>query len=134
MFFVEKLKFGRNLFKLWLHYSLPRVKLHEKKKTKKLNNLPSNFEKNFYKNWAEEIDGVINSDFQRKVIFEMVNEDVRNYLLATTEFGQEIVCYRFVHSKQAQPGKFSKKIRSSSKKYHYKSESTKTCFQTYQSL
>ena len=91
MFFVEKLKFGRNLFKLWLRYSLPRVRLHDKKETKKLNNLPINFEKNFYKSWAEQIDGVINSDFQRKVISEMVNEDVRNYLLATTEFGQEIV-------------------------------------------
>ena len=67
MFFVEKLKFGINLF-----------------------NLPSNFEKNFYKSWAEEIDSVINMDFQRKIVSEMPNEDVRNHLLATTEFGQEI--------------------------------------------
>ena len=89
MFFVESLKFVRNLFRLW-YYSLPHVRLHEKRETKKHNNLTSNFEKNFYKSCAEEKNGVMDSDFQRKIISEALNEDVRSYLLATTEFGQEI--------------------------------------------
>ena len=90
MFFIERLKFVRNLFKLWLRIILCFIRLHEKKETRKFNELPGNFEKNFYKSWAEEIDGVIDSGFQRKIIFEAPNENVRNHLLAATEFGQEI--------------------------------------------
>ena len=90
MFFIERLKFVRNLFKLWLRIILCFIRLHEKKETRKFNELPGNFEKKFYKSWAEEIDAVIDSGFQRKIIFEAPNENVRNHLLATTEFGQEI--------------------------------------------
>ena len=46
--------------------------------------------KKFYKSWSGETDSVIASDFQRKIISEVRNEDVRNYLLATTEFVQKI--------------------------------------------
>ena len=46
--------------------------------------------KKFYKSWSGETDSVIASDFQRKIISEARNEDVRNYLLATTEFVQKI--------------------------------------------
>ena len=46
--------------------------------------------KKFYKSWSGETDSVIASDFQRKIISEARNKDVRNYLLATTEFVQKI--------------------------------------------
>lgn len=58
--------------------SLPRVKLHENKKMEKLNNLSSNFEKSFYKSWAKEINGAFGSDFQRKILPEVPNKDVKN--------------------------------------------------------
>ena len=64
-----------------MSYSLPRVKL---------NNLLSNFNKSFYKSWAEEIDGAVDSHFKRKTLSEAPNEDIENYLLVTTEYGQEI--------------------------------------------
>ena len=73
-----------------VYYSLPRVKLHEKKKMEKLKNLPSNFKKDFYQSWVKKIKGAFVSYFQRKILFEAPKEDVKNYLLATTEFGKEI--------------------------------------------
>ena len=67
------------------YYSLPRVRLHEKKKIKKLNNLRSNFETSFYKNWAEEIDASFDLDFQRKIVSEEPpSNDFKNYLPATS--------------------------------------------------
>ena len=73
------------------YYSLLRVRLREKKKVKKLNNLPNNFEMSFYKNWAEEINSTFSSNFQRKVVSEEPpSDDVKIYLLALSEFGQEI--------------------------------------------
>ena len=63
----------------------------KKKKVKKPNNLPTNFERPLYKNWAEETDSALGSDFQRKIVSEEPpSNDVKNYLLATSEFGQEI--------------------------------------------
>ena len=73
------------------YHSLPRAKLFEKKKTKRLNNLPSNLEKTFYKEWAEEIDSSLDSASQRSILTnQMLSDDVKNYLLATSVFGQDI--------------------------------------------
>ena len=64
-----------------VYYSLPRVKL---------NNLLSNFDKSFYKSWAEEIDDAVDSYFQRKALSEAPSEDLKNYLLVPTEDSQEL--------------------------------------------
>ena len=45
----------------------------------------------FYKTSNEEIDAPFDSDFQKKVIRKQpLSEDVKNHLLATSEFGQDI--------------------------------------------
>ena len=45
-------------------YSLPMGKLNKKTKVKKLNNLPSNFETDFSKNWLENVhSSSLSSDF-----------------------------------------------------------------------
>ena len=51
-----------------VYYTLPRMRLYEKKKVKKLNDQPTNFERSFHKNWTEEIDSALGSDFQRKIV------------------------------------------------------------------
>ena len=62
------------------YYSSLRVRLHEKKKVKKINNLPTNFERSFYKNWAEEADSALGLDFQIKIVREEPpGDDVKNY-------------------------------------------------------
>ena len=51
-----------------VYYTLPSMRLYEKKKVKKLNDQPTNFERSFHKNWTEEIDSALGSDFQRKIV------------------------------------------------------------------
>ena len=69
---------------------LLRVKLHQKKELEKLNNLPRNFEKYFYKNWNKEINGTFGLDFRQKILSEAPKEVVKIYFLTTKEFGREI--------------------------------------------
>ena len=71
-------------------YSLPRRRLIKETKVKKFNNLPSNFETDFYKNWLENVDSSVDSDFQKKVILETQSKHVKNYLLATREYRKQI--------------------------------------------
>ena len=72
-------------------YSLPTGKLHKKRKTRKLNNLPMNFEGYFYKNKLDNIDGTFDSNFQRKMISSVRNSnDVKNYLLPSSKLGQHM--------------------------------------------
>lgn len=72
-------------------YSLPMGKLNKKAKVKKLNNLPSNFETDFSKNWLENVhSSSLSSDFWRKIISEAPSQDVKDYLLATSEYEKQI--------------------------------------------
>lgn len=70
------------------YYSLPFGKLHKKTRVTKLKNLPSNFENDFYKNWLDNVDSSFDLNFQRKIVSEAPNENVKNYLLATSKFGK----------------------------------------------
>ena len=70
--------------------SLPRARIHKKAETKRLNNLPNNFVETFYKDWLYSIDFSRNIDFQQKILKNTPRKDVKQYLLATSEFGQEI--------------------------------------------
>ena len=73
------------------YYSLSRAKPIGKQKTKKIKNLPINNEKAFYKEWVEEIDKSFQSLFQRSTLTNQpLSDDLKNYLLATSEFGQDI--------------------------------------------
>ena len=70
--------------------SLPHARIHEKEETKRLNNLPNNFVETFYNNWVDGINFSRDTDFQQKILKNTPSEDVKKYLLATSEFGQEI--------------------------------------------
>ena len=72
------------------YYSLPTGKLHKKTETKKLNNLPSNVETDFYKSWLEYVDLSFDSNSQQKTVSEAKNKDIKNYLLTTSEFGKHM--------------------------------------------
>ena len=68
---------------------MSRAKLHGVKQTKKLSNLPNDFENTFSKDW---IDGM---DFSLHLLSKNINseaqkEDVKYFLLATSHFGEEI--------------------------------------------
>ena len=60
------------------------------KKWKKRLNLPSNFVESFYKDWHDRIDFSQETDFQQQLVNEPLSEDVRNFILATSDFGEEM--------------------------------------------
>ena len=68
--------------------SLPGNRIH--KKVKKRLNLPSNFVESFYKDWHDRIDFSQETDFQQQLVNEPLSEDVRNFILATSDFGEEM--------------------------------------------
>ena len=63
---------------------------YTKKKETKTLNLPSNFVESFYKDWLDRIDFSQDTDFQQKSINEPLSKDVKKFLLATSDFGEEI--------------------------------------------
>ena len=69
--------------------SLPGNRIHKKVKKKRLN-LPSNFVESFYKDWHDRIDFSQETDFQQQLVNEPLSEDVRNFILATSDFGEEM--------------------------------------------
>ena len=70
---------------------MPTGKLHKKENIRKLNNLPKNFEVDFYKNRLDSVDGTFDSTFQRKLISNLkTNEDVKNYILASSGLDQHM--------------------------------------------
>ena len=69
---------------------LPRARIHQKKEPKNLYNLPSDFEKTFYRDSLDGIDFSLDADFQRYIVSQVPNEDVKMFLLATTKFKEEI--------------------------------------------
>ena len=69
--------------------SLPRNRIHRKEETKTLN-LPSKFVESFYKDFLDGIDFSQNNDFHQHVVNNLLSEDVKKFLLATSDFGKEI--------------------------------------------
>ena len=69
----------------FLYYVLEFIKTE----TKKLYNLPSDFEKTFYRVWIDGIDFSLDTDFQGNIVSQAPIEDVKIFLLATSEFGKE---------------------------------------------
>ena len=69
---------------------LPCAKIHKKDPTKKLNNLPTNFVESFYKDWLGGIDFSEDTDFQQSIVNKTPSEDVKKFLLTTSDFGNEI--------------------------------------------
>ena len=70
--------------------SLPRARIHTKESTKKLNNLPTNFVESFYKVWLDGIYFSGDTDFQQSIVNKTPSEGVKKFLLATSDFGNEI--------------------------------------------
>ena len=66
--------------------SLLHARIHKKEETKRLNNLPSNFVESIYRDWLDGIDFSRDKDFQEKILKNTPSEDVKKYLLATSEF------------------------------------------------
>ena len=71
-------------------YFPPKGNLNKKAKIKKLNNVPSYFETDFYKNWLENNDLSIDSNFQKKLGLETPSKDDKIYPLTTSEYGKQI--------------------------------------------
>ena len=69
----------------FLYYVLEFIKTE----TKKLYNLPNDFEKTFYRVWIDGIDFSLDTDFQGNIVSQAPIEDVKIFLLATSEFGEE---------------------------------------------
>ena len=69
----------------FLYYVLEFIKTE----TKKLYNLPSDFEKTFYRVWIDGIDFSLDTDFHGNIVSQAPIEDVKIFLLATSEFGEE---------------------------------------------
>ena len=66
------------------------AKIHKKEPTKKLNNLPANFVESFYKDWLDGIDFSRDAYFQQSIVNKTLSEDVKKFLLALIDFGNEI--------------------------------------------
>ena len=70
-------------------YVYPRARIQQTKETKKLYNLPSDFEQKFSRDWLDEINFSLDTDFQRNVVSQAPSEVVKNFLLAKSEFWKE---------------------------------------------
>ena len=70
------------------YHSLPTGKLHKKTEIKKLVKMPASNEKRFYKTLADPFDKTFDSLFQRDATKNAPSEDVKNYLLASSDFGK----------------------------------------------
>ena len=70
--------------------SLPRARIYKKEPTKKLNNLPTNFIESFYKDWLDGTDFSGDTDFQQSIVNKTPSEDIKKFLLATSDFGNKI--------------------------------------------
>ena len=69
--------------------SLPSGRIHKKEETKK-SNLLSNFVESFYKDFLDGIDFYQENGFQQQLVNNPLNEGVTKFLLATSDFGEEI--------------------------------------------
>ena len=74
------------------YYSLLRVRLNKKEDVKKLSNFSNAYSRFFYKERAKDLDVDIASISAQKFVAqnEPLTDDVKNFLLATSDYGQEI--------------------------------------------
>ena len=68
------------------YYSLPTGRLHKKTETKRLSKIPGNYESRFYKTLDDPFNKSFDMYFQRDVLSKAPSKDVKNYLLATSDF------------------------------------------------
>ena len=61
----------------------------QKRRNKKIN-LSSNFVESFYKDFLDGADFSQHNDFQQQLVNNPLSEDFKKFLLATTDFGEEI--------------------------------------------
>ena len=71
-----------------VYYSLPTCRLRKKTKTKELSKTPANYESRFYKTLDDSFNKSFDTYFQRDVLSKAPNQDVKNYLLPTSDFGK----------------------------------------------
>ena len=69
--------------------SLPRNRIHKKEETKKLN-LPGNFVESVCKDFLYGIDFSQDNSFQQQLVNNPLSEDVKKFLLATSNSGEQI--------------------------------------------
>ena len=69
--------------------SLPRNRIHKKEETKKLD-LPSNFVESFYKDFLDGTNFSQDNDFQQQLVNNPLSENVKKFLLVTSDFGEEV--------------------------------------------
>ena len=67
---------------------MPTGKLHKKIEAKKLKNTPAGYEGRFYRTLGDPFDKLFDTDFQQSIIKDVPNDDVKNYLLAKSDFGE----------------------------------------------
>ena len=74
------------------YYSLPRVKLNKNSDVKKLNSFSNVYSSLFYKEKSSEIDVDLPPVVAQKIVArnEPLTDDVKNFLLGTTDYAQEI--------------------------------------------
>ena len=56
----------------------------------RLNKIPTRYKNRFYRDLGDSFDKFFDSNFQRKIISNAPSEDVKNYLLAISDFGKGI--------------------------------------------
>ena len=80
------------LLSMSAYYSLPRVKLNKKSDVKKLNNFSNVYSSLFYKEKSSDIDVDLPSAVAQKIVVpnEPLTDDVKNFLLGTSDYAQEI--------------------------------------------
>ena len=71
------------------YISLPRNRIHKKQEIIK-SNLPSNFTESFYKDFLYGTDFSQNISFQQQLVNDPLSKDEKKFLLATSNFGEEI--------------------------------------------
>ena len=74
------------------YYSLPRLRLHKKEDVEKLNNFSKAYSRLFYKERVRDLKTDIGSVAAQKIVGENepLTGDVKNFLLATSDYDQEI--------------------------------------------
>ena len=69
---------------------LPSGKLDKKTKVEVVKKIPASYKNKFYKVLGNPFEKFFYSNFQREIISDAPSEDVKSYLLATSDFGKGV--------------------------------------------
>ena len=69
--------------------TLPHNRIYKKEERRK-SNLPSNFDESFYEDCLDGTDFSRDNDFQQQLVNNPLSKDIKKFLLATSNFGEEI--------------------------------------------